>query len=548
MRNYAESQPMEAEYCYAAAEALAEFSPRRTMSVPPLEERPDREPTLTESETRFQLAVKAAGFGAYSHDLRTNQSWWSPELYQLLGVAPDRPAELAVAQSVTHPDDRERLMRAMQAALDPAGSGELHEEFRIVRPDTGEVRWVYTRAQTSFEGAEAERRAIKHTGVLLDVTERKLIEEALKRNDRQKNDFLAVLSHELRNPLAAIRSAGDILARVVGDSPAAHAALAMLARQTAQLTRLVDDLLDISRDAQGKMSLRLETLEVGEIIEQAAETVQTLIREKSHRLIISKPFAPLHVSGDRVRLVQCVGNILHNAVKYTDPGGEIEVHVQLQGAEIAIDVRDNGGGIAPELLPHVFDLFVQSERALDRSQGGLGIGLSVVQHLIERHGGSVSAASEGIGLGSTFTIRLPLLERPPEAPVSPAATPGPRRRVLVVDDDADAGDSIAMLLRLNGHEVEVAYSALSGLEAASRIAPDVILLDIGLPRMNGYEIARRLRSDETLRATRLLALSGFGRAEDRERSRAAGFDDHLVKPASVEALERALWGETELNP
>lgn len=522
--------------------------PHEEAREPRPEPRPDAEQALRESEARFQLAVKAAGFGVYSHDIRKNQSWWSPELYGLLGISPAAPATLALAQSITHPDDRQRLMRAMEAALDSAGAGELNEEFRIVRPDTGETRWVYTRAHTLFEGTGSERIAVRHTGVLLDVTERKLAEEALKRADRQKNDFLAVLSHELRNPLAAIHNAGEILARVAGDAPPVHAALAMLSRQTAQLTRLVEDLLDISRVARGKVSLRRETLEIGEIIEQAAETVQPLVLEKSHRLTISKPFAPIYVSGDRARLVQCVGNLLHNAVKYTDPGGEIEVRVQAQDSEVAIDVHDNGGGIAEQLLPHVFDLFVQSERALARSEGGLGIGLSVVQHLIERHGGSVSAASPGIGLGSTFTIRLPRLEHVPEPAVSARAKPGPRRRVLVVDDDADAADSVAMLLRLNGHEVDVAYSALAGLEAASRTVPDVILLDIGLPRMNGYEMARRLRSNQALRATRLLALSGFGRAEDRERSRAAGFDEHLVKPASLEALERALSGEEGFNP
>ncbi|MGH8220443.1 MAG: ATP-binding protein [Steroidobacteraceae bacterium] len=525
------------------------------MNLPPQEERapsanrpqgpPDVEQALEESEARFQLAVKAAGFGVYSHDVRRNQSWWSPELYALLGVAPDAPATLELAQSVTCPEDRERMVQAMQATLDPAGAGELHEEFRVLRPDTGELRWVYTRAQSYFEGEGAARSPVRHTGVLLDVTERKLAEEALMRADRQKNDFLAVLSHELRNPLAAIRTAGEILARVAGDASAVRAALAMLSRQTGQLARLVDDLLDISRVARGKVSLHHEVLEIGEIIEQAAETVQPLVREKSQRLIVSKPFAQIYVGGDRARLVQCVGNLLHNAVKYTDPGGEIEVRVQEDSAQVAIDVHDNGGGIPSELLPHVFDLFVQSERALDRSQGGLGIGLSVVRSLIERHGGSVSAASEGVGRGSTFTIRLPRLERVAETPAPRPATRGPRRRVLVVDDDADAADSIAMLLSLDGHEVEVAYTALAGLEAAVRLVPDVILLDIGLPRMNGYEMAQRLRSNEALRATRLLALSGFGRAEDRERSHAAGFDEHLVKPASLEALERALSGDEQ---
>jgi PAS domain S-box-containing protein len=498
------------------------------------------EAALRESEARFRLAAKAAGFGLYSHDVRRNQSWWSDELYALMGLPPGTPITLEIAQTVTHPQDRERMLRRTLAALDPAGSGELAEEFRILRADSGEERWMYTRAQTLFEIVSGERLATTHTGVMFDVTDRKLAEEALRRADRQKNDFLAMLSHELRNPLAAIRNAGEILSRLVGAAPEVRAPLAMLGRQTGQLTRLVEDLLDIARIAQGLILLREEPLEIAEVIDQAVETVQPLVREKSHCMTVAKPIVPIHIRGDRARLVQCVANLLHNAVKYTEPGGEIEVRVQERGPEVSIEVRDNGGGIAPELLPHVFDLFVQSERALDRTQGGLGIGLSVVQHLVQRHGGSVSAASPGVGLGSTFTILLPRLEPPPRSAIAPSAEKAPPRRILVIDDDPDAADSIAMLLQLDGHEVDVAYAALAGLEAASRLRPEVILLDIGLPRMSGYEVARRLRENEALRATRLVALSGFGRIEDRERARAAGFDDHLVKPASLEALAQVL--------
>lgn len=498
------------------------------------------EQALRESEARLRLAMKAAGLGIYHQDLRSESAWWSPELYAILGLARGARASFEMIWAITRPEDRDRTMRALEAALDPAGAGILAAEFRILRPETGEIRWLQVRGRTLFE-REGERIVPRaHTGVVLDVTTRKQAEESLKRSERQKSEFLATLAHELRNPLAPIRNAGEILQRVLGGHSAARLPLAILIRQTTQLSRLVDDLLDIARIEQGRILLHEEPLAMMEIIDQAIETVQPLVREKSHHLTVERPPTPVYVLGDRARLVQCITNLLQNAAKYTDSGGEIRIAAWAAGTEITIEVHDNGTGIAPDELPHIFDLFVQSKHTVHRAQGGLGIGLAVVRHLVEMHGGSIKATSEGLGRGSTFTIRLWQLEHRQATPVQGAQMVGPRRRILIVDGDADAADSLAMLLKLEGHEVEVAYSALSGLEAALRVVPDIVLLEIQLPWMNGHEMVRRLRANPALRATRLLALSGLAQPEDREQARAAGFDRHLMKPVDPEELERVL--------
>lgn len=372
-----------------------------------------------------------------------------------------------------------------------------------------------------------------------DITSIKTAELALREADRQKDEFLAMLAHELRNPLAPISNATELLTRSVGSEPAAKAPLAMLSRQTKQLSRLVDDLLDVSRISQGRIELKETALEIGEVIDQAVDTVQALVREKRHRLFIMKPPYPIYVRGDLARLVQSLGNLLHNAAKYTDPGGEITIKATDSDAEIGIQVRDNGVGISADLLPHVFDMFVQSDRTLDRAQGGLGIGLAVAKRLVNMQKGYVEVHSDGPGQGSCFTIRLPRIpapesEKPAEDPIR-----APVRRILVVDDNADAADSLAMLLQLAGHQVHAVYSSRAALRAADELRPDVLLLDIGLPEMNGYELARRIRQNAE-NSVRLVALTGYGQPEDRERAKAAGFDHHLVKPVDVKAVERLL--------
>jgi two-component system, chemotaxis family, CheB/CheR fusion protein len=409
-------------------------------------------------------------------------------------------------------------------------SGELHHLTRAGLEIIVESRWQLTHI--------GERKFVLETN--RDITERKAAQEALRRADHQKDEFLAMLAHELRNPLAPIRNAAVLLTREIGANPKLGALTAMITRQSQHLTRLLDDLLDVSRIARGRIVLRSEPLEVGEIIAPAIEMVQPLMNEKFQKLRVQRPEQPLHVHGDRARLIQCLCNLLNNSAKYSAARGEIVLLVAQPHDSITIEVCDDGAGISPDKLPHIFDLFVQGERSLDRSQGGLGIGLSIVKRLVEMHQGAVSAASEGIGRGSTFSIRLPRIAAPERVAADSTVTTALKRRILVVDDNSDVADSLAMLLRLEGHEVEIAYSALGTFEAVQRFSPDVIFLDIGLPQMDGYEIARRLRADPPAKRVHLIALTGYGQEHDRERAREAGFGAHLVKPADIETVNQIL--------
>jgi CheY-like chemotaxis protein len=317
-----------------------------------------------------------------------------------------------------------------------------------------------------------------------------------------------------------------------------QAIVAILKRQAIHLTRLVDDLLDVSRITQGRIQLQRRPLDLAPILAQAMESVESLLRDKRHKVVLTSCFEPLFVNGDSARLVQCIANLLTNAAKYTDSAGEIRVELRSEQSSAVIVVSDNGVGISQELLPRIFELFVQSERSLDRSEGGLGIGLSVVQRLVEMHDGTVAAASAGPGRGSTFEIRLPTVAAPKEGRKKSTSRSAVPKRVLVVDDNVDAASSLAAFLQLDGHQAEAVYSAKGALEAIASFGPDVVLLDIGLPEMDGYEVAKRIRAGGS--GVRLVALTGYGQAEDIERTQAAGFDAHLVKPVDFGALERSL--------
>ena len=405
----------------------------------------------------------------------------------------------------------------------------------------GQMRWVHCKSAPR----QLPDGSIAWDGIILDVTEQKRAEEALREADRRKDEFLAMLAHELRNPLAPIRNAVDFLELKSSGDADLRWAREIIDRRLAQLTRLVDDLLDVSRITRNKIALRSERVLLSTVLEQAIETSRPLIEAGAHLLQVSTPGRPLFVYGDRTRLSQVLSNLLNNAAKYTRPGGRIELTVEHAEGLVAIRVRDNGVGLSPEMLTAVFDLFTQADTSLERSQGGLGIGLTVARRLAEMHGGAIDARSEGPGKGSEFSLILPLVSAESLAAddnheLSQPARAHACKRILIVDDNRDSADTLASLLRAKGHDVRSAYSGDKGLEIAASHRPEVVLLDIGMPGMNGYDVARRLRDMEVTRRAIIVAMTGWGQPEDRRRSQEAGFDEHLVKPVDLRLIEPLL--------
>ncbi len=366
-----------------------------------------------------------------------------------------------------------------------------------------------------------------------------LVEE-VREADRRKNEFLAVLGHELRNPLAPITTALNLLALPDLSPDAIGQAREIMARQVRHMVRLVDDLLDISRIVRGKVELRREPVELAAVVRQAVESLAPIIEAERHELTVALPSEPLWVDGDEVRLVQVVANILNNAARYTDSGGSLQVALERHGTTAVVRVRDSGIGIAADMLPRVWDMFVQADGHQHSDRGGMGIGLALVKGLVELHGGTVTVHSDGVGCGSEFAVTLPLLPATDDTPRPAALDRAPQasgsRRILVVDDNVDAAESLAMLLELGGHRVRVAHDGLSALAVAEAEPPDVAFLDIGMPGMDGYELARRFRAHSGLRDVMLVALTGWGQEDDRRRTKEAGFDLHEVKPVAYETL------------
>ena len=423
-----------------------------------------------------------------------------------------------------------------------------HQEICFLLPG-GRPLWASASVSPVFD-ENGELDGI--LAMLTDVTERRRLDEELRRRvqdlaagDRRKDEFLAMLAHELRNPLAAISNAGYVLDQNPSADPRRRDLVAVIGRQIRHLSRLVDDLLDVSRFTRGNIELRKRDVELAPIVEGAVETTRPVLEQKGHRLTVSLPPEPVHLEADSTRIEQVLANLLHNAAKFTDPGGRIDLTVETDGPRVVLRVRDDGQGIDAELLPRIFDLFVQEDRSLARSHGGLGIGLTLVRSLVERHGGTVEARSQGPGRGSELVVRLPRKAgAPAEAPrprgeSRPAEERGPSR-ILLVEDNLDAADALAELLRLWGHEVEVVHDGPAAVRSAQSGRPDVILLDIGLPGMDGYRVAAALRHLPDLQGTLIVALTGYGQESDRQRSAQAGFDHHLVKPVDLEELRRLL--------
>ena len=499
---------------------------------------------LQVSEGRLRLALEGGRMGAWDWDLLSGEIEWSENLEAIHGLPPGSfGGTYAAFRALVHPDDRDLVNRAISRAAEEGPGYEV--EFRTVRPD-GSIRWVAAKGRVVRDAAGRVARMI---GVGTDVTERKRLADELEQRaaeladaDRRKDEFLAMLAHELRNPLAPLSTSLHLLQL---DVPGRDGLVQMADRQVRHLARLVDDLLDVSRITQGKITLRREPVLLSAVVEQAVEIIRASIDSRAHAFTVSLPPEPIRLDADPARLAQVVGNLLSNATKYTPRGGSIWLTAERTGGEVAVRIRDTGIGIAPDFLPHVFDLFVQGDASLDRARGGLGIGLTIVRSLVEMHGGRVEARSAGLGQGSEFVVQLPVAqdaapERRPARVRQPHASAGNRLRVLIVEDNQDAAESLAMMLELWGHAVETASDGLAALELVARREPDVVLSDLGLPGMDGYELARRLRQRPGLQDAVLVALSGYGRDEDKCRALDAGFDHHLVKPPDLDVLAELL--------
>ena len=436
---------------------------------------------------------------------------------------------------------KRRELRALNRNLAEANERLAMANTALQAEKTRELEALNVSLQQA--NAELERANAALQG---EVTVRSRAEDALRQADRHKDEFLAMLAHELRNPLAPIRNAVHLMRMKLLQDPQMCLARDVIERQLSQLTRLVDDLLDVSRITRGKINLTRQPLKVSELIARAVETVEPIIQGRSQVLTVELPEQPPVVDGDCMRLTQAIANVLGNAAKYTDTGGSIVLQVCARARDVEIRVRDTGIGIPAEVLPKIFDLFTQLDQRMERPQSGLGIGLALVRRLVEMHGGSVSAHSEGPGRGSEFVICLPLMT-PAGLPAvgdqvtaeCQAARPQ-HRRILVADDNLDALESLAALLALNGHEVHRAQDGAGALQAAVRQRPEVIFLDIGMPQMDGYEVARRIRAHKWGKEMLLIAVTGWGQESDRQRSFAAGFDFHLVKPVDLEKLNQLL--------
>lgn len=487
---------------------------------------------------RLAAIVNSSDDAIISKDLNGVITTWNAAAQRLFGYT----AEETIGRSVTMLIPPERLNEE-PGILDRIRRGEPIEHYETVRRRKDGT--LIEISLTVSPLIDKSGHIIGASKIARDITDRKQIERALVEADRQKNEFIATLAHELRNPLAPIRNSLNILKLSHGDGASVLQLQEMMERQVNHMVHLVDDLLEISRITTGKIELRVEQVDLAAVIRSAVETSKPLIDARQHRLAVSLPAEKLIVEGDAVRLSQIVANLLNNAAKYTEPDGNIWLTVSRDGAEAVISVRDNGIGIASEHLPHVLEMFAQADRAKRNSQDGLGIGLALVKRLIEMHGGKVEARSEGEGRGSEFVLRLPLSAKAKQsaAPATPApadAPAGAKRKILVVDDNRDAAVTLAMLLKLLGNEVATAHDGETGLQTFDEFRPSLILLDLGMPDMTGFDVARELHTRPHFAGVTLVALTGWGQADDRRRTQEAGFDYHMVKPVTLDSLRTIL--------
>ena len=466
-----------------------------------------------------------------------SQNW-----FEFTGQAADTAVGAGFLEAV-HPDDRGKVVTTMRSADSQHHGFQL--EYRLRRSD-GEYRTTISAAapRKSESGEFAG-----YIGSIIDITERKRAEDALKEADARKDEFLATLAHELRNPLAPLRNGLQVIAKSRHDPEAVTHAREMMERQLHQMVRLVDELLDVSRISRGKLQLKRERVELVTVIQSAVETSRPLIEAAGHEFLISIPREPILLDADVTRLSQVFTNLLGNASKYTPPNGRIEFTVRRRSPFVIISVKDNGIGIPPRMITKVFDMFRQVEGTPERPQNGLGIGLTITRRLVEMHGGTILATSDGEGHGSEFTVRLPMASveenaasgYPPLPAVTASGEPEKSRlRVLVVDDNEDSALSMAMVLKIMGHDIRTAFDGVAALKAAEEFRPEVVLMDIGMPKLNGYDTCHLLREQDWAADILMVALTGWGQEEDRRRSYEAGFNEHLVKPVEPEEIKKLL--------
>jgi PAS domain S-box-containing protein len=503
---------------------------------------------LRQSEERLALAVAAANLGDWSWDAATDVMNFSKRAMEIFGIPPGQSMTRSAMLALVHEEDGPAAQAEVERSIAQGGQYEI--EYRLVRPE-GNLVWVSSKGKAQYR---ADGSASGIFGVVQDITDRKRLERDLRQRadelaevDRRKDEFIALLAHELRNPLVPLRAGLHVLRLGGPDADALEKARSMMDRQLSHMVRLIDDLLDVSRISSNRLHLQKSHVSLSDIVNHALEGVGSSIQAAGHQLDVSIPERTVVFDADLIRLAQVLGNLLSNSVKYTPKGGRIWLKAEVRGGEAVLSVKDTGIGVPHEALPRLFEMFSQVDRSVERVTGGLGIGLALVKGLVETHGGTVSAESPGPGLGSTFTVRLPILGTDAALLHTEAAAPSDvavpvmlRRKVVVADDSVDGAEAMAELLEAMGNEAHVTHDGLSVVELVERVRPELVLMDVGMPRQNGLDATRQIRQQPWGRQVTIIALTGWGQEADRQRSRAAGCDGHLVKPIDFQQLEKLL--------